>query len=315
MSKKVGIIGLGAIGERVLRNFEYNEGTVVAAVCDSNEERLEGLKSELGEVSLYRNYEDLLNNEEIELVYIAVPPKFHHQIVLEAIKKGKHILCEKPLANSLEEAREMAEAAEAAGIVNAINFPMMYSNVFRLFKEKAADGTLGEIKRVEVNLHFTEWPRKWQKNNWIAGREQGGFIREVGPHYIQMILDVFGELKDVRSFVDYPEDPELCETGFVARMTAGSGIPIILNGASGIGQQERISFKIFGEKGTIDLLNWSQLAESTIDAEAEMLPIEREIEMDLVSEICHSIDGGSARIVDFKQGYKVQEVLEQLLNS
>jgi predicted dehydrogenase len=315
MTKKVGIIGLGAIGERVLRNFQYNEGTVVAAVCDSNEDRLEGLKSELGEVSLYRNYEDLLNNEEIELVYIAVPPKLHHQIALDAIKKGKHILCEKPLANSLDEAREMAEAAEAAGIVNAINFPMMYSNVFRLFKEKAASGTLGEIKRVEVNLHFTEWPRKWQKNNWIAGREQGGFIREVGPHYIQMILDVFGDISDVQSFVDYPQDPDLCETGFVARMTAGDDITVILNGASGIGQQERISFKIFGEKGTIDLLNWSQLAESTKDAEAEMLPIERENEMDLVSEICHSIDGGKARIADFKQGYKVQEVLELLLNT
>jgi predicted dehydrogenase len=315
MSKNVGIIGLGAIGERVLRNFQYNEGTRVAALCDTNETRLEALKSELGEVALYSNYEELLNNEEIELVYIAVPPKFHHQIALDAIKKGKHILCEKPLANSLDEAREMAEAAEAAGIVNAINFPMMYSNVFGHFKEKAADGTLGEIKRVEVNLHFTEWPRKWQKNNWIAGREQGGFIREVGPHYIQMILDVFGDIKDVHSFVDYPEDKELCETGFVARMTAGGNIPVIFNGASGIGQQEKISFKIFGEKGTIDLLNWSQLAESTKDAEAELLPILRENDMDLVSEICHSIDGGKARIVSFKQGYKVQEVLEQLLNT
>jgi predicted dehydrogenase len=315
MSKNVGIIGLGAIGERVLRNFQYNEGTRVTALCDTNETRLEALKSELGEVSLYSNYEELLNNEEIELVYIAVPPKFHHQIALDAIKKGKHILCEKPLANSIEEAREMAEAAEAAGIVNAINFPMMYSNVFRLFKEKAEDGTLGEIKRVEVNLHFTEWPRKWQKNNWIAGREQGGFSREVGPHYIQMIMDVFGDIKDVRSFVDYPEDPELCETGFTAVMTAGDNIPVVFNGASGIGQQEKISFKIFGEKGTIDLLNWSQLAESTIDAEAEMLPLERENDLDLVSEICHSIDGGKARIVSFKQGYKVQEVLEQLLNT
>jgi predicted dehydrogenase len=315
MSKNVGIIGLGAIGERVLRNFQYNEGTRVTALCDTNETRLEALKSELGEVALYSNYEELLNNEEIELVYIAVPPKFHHQIALDAIKKGKHILCEKPLANSIEEAREMAEAAEAAGIVNAINFPMMYSNVFRLFKEKAEDGTLGEIKRVEVNLHFTEWPRKWQKNNWIAGREQGGFIREVGPHYIQMIMDVFGDIKDVRSFVDYPEDPELCETGFTAVMTAGDNISVVFNGASGIGQQEKISFKIFGEKGTIDLLNWSQLAESTIDAEAEMLPLERENDLDLVSEICHSIDGGKARIVSFKQGYKVQEVLEQLLNT
>jgi predicted dehydrogenase len=315
MSKNVGIIGLGAIGERVLRNFQYNEGTRVAALCDTNESRLEELKSELGEIALYSNYKELLNNEEIELVYIAVPPKFHHQIALDAIKKGKHILCEKPLANSIEEAREMAEAAESAGIVNAINFPMMYSNVFRLFKEKAEAGTLGEIKRVEVNLHFTEWPRKWQKNNWIAGREQGGFIREVGPHYIQMILDVFGDIKDVRSFVDYPEDPELCETGFVAVMTAGDNIPVVFNGASGIGQQERISFKIFGEKGTIDLLNWSQLAESTIDAEAETLPVERENDLDLVSEICHSIDGGKARIVSFKQGYKVQEVLEQLLNT
>ena len=310
---KVAMIGIGAIGERVLRKFQYHSGVELVAVCDHNAKKLQTLKEDLEDVSLHTDYVDMLQKNEIDLVYIAVPPKYHHEIALYVIKQKKHVLCEKPLANSLNEALEMLLAAREAQVTHAMNFPMVYTNVYQLFKDKVLSGEIGEVKRVEVHLHFTEWPRTWQKNNWISSREQGGFIREVAPHYIHMIHDMLGELYDITSLVEYPEDESLCETSFVTHMKLQNGVTVLFNGVSGIGQKEHLSFKVFGEKGTLDLTNWSQLSMSSPDKPTTVLPIERTEQHDIVMEILNAIEGKEAKIVTFEHGYQVQQVLEKIL--
>jgi predicted dehydrogenase len=310
---KVAMIGIGAIGERVLRKFQYHSGVELVAVCDQNAEKLQALKEDLEDVSLHTDYVEMLQNNEIDLVYIAVPPKYHHEISLYVLKQKKHVLCEKPLANSVEEALAMLEAAKDAQVIHAMNFPMVYTNVFQLFKDKVLSGEIGEVQRVEVHLHFTEWPRAWQKNNWISSREQGGFIREVAPHYIHMILDMFGELQDITSFVDYPKDETLCETAFVSHMKLPNRVTVLFNGVSGIGQKEHLSFKVFGDRGTLDLTNWSQLSMSSSDKPTTLVPIERTEQHDIVMEILNAIEGKEAKIVTFEDGYNVQRILETML--
>jgi predicted dehydrogenase len=312
MTIKVGVIGLGAIGERVINKFIQHSDTEVVAVCDVNEERLASMREKY-QFLTFTDHKEMLLNEEISLVYLAVPPKFHHRIALDVIAANKHLLCEKPLANSITEAAEMAEAIEASKLVNAINFPMVYSNVFQKFKELINSGAIGSVNRVEVHLHFTTWPRAWQQNDWIASREQGGFIREVGPHYIQMILDVFGGIQNIQTFVDYPEDASLCEKGFISRAELTGGTTVLFNGLSGIGQKEHISFKVYGDKGTVDLTNWSVLSVSEGEGAPAIVPLERIEEIDLIGELVKAINGEKAKLVSFRDGYEVQVVLEGLL--
>jgi predicted dehydrogenase len=314
MTVRVGVIGLGAIGERVIHKFIQHPETEVVAVCDVNEDRLTSIKEKYN-VGTYTNYQDMLQDESLSLVYLAVPPKYHHRIALDVIAAKKNLLCEKPLANSILEAEEMVAAAEEAKIVNAINFPMVYSNVFQKFKELILSGKIGHVNRVEVHMHFTTWPRAWQQNEWIASREQGGFIREVGPHYIQMLLEVFGGVENIQSFVDYPEDPTLCEKGFVSRMELQNGTTVLFNGLSGIGQKEHISFKVFGDRGTIDLTNWSVLSISEGDSTPVVYPLQRVEEIDLVAELVKAMGGENGQLVSFKEGYEVQLVLEKLLGN
>lgn len=314
MTIKVGVIGLGAIGERVLNRFIQHPLTEVAAVCDVSEDRLQAVKQKY-DLTTYTNYKEMLQDDTISLVYLAVPPKFHYRIALDVINSKKHFLCEKPLANSIDEAYKMAKTAEEASIVNAVNFPMVYSNVFQTFKEKIQSGEIGTVKRVEVQMHFTTWPRSWQQNDWIASREQGGYIREVGPHYIQMVQDVFGGLKNVQSFIDYPKDLALCENGFVARMELENGTTVLFNGLSNIGQKEHISFKVYGDKGTVEITNWSVLSTSEGDQPPVTLPLQREDKFDLVEELVKAINGEEALLVSFRKGYEVQRVLESLLGN
>lgn len=317
MSEKVkfGLIGMGAIGERVLHQFQQHEEFEIAALCDRNVDRLNKFKNELPDAEMYTDHLEMLQDETIELIYLGVPPKFHHSIAMDIIRRGKNLLCEKPLANSVEEAKEMAEAAERAKIVHAMNFPMVYSQAFQVFKEKIQSGELGKIKNVELHLHFTQWPRVWQKNEWISSREQGGFIREVAPHFIQMIHDVFGEMGEIHSFVEYPEDELLCETSFISSMKLPGGIPVLFNGIAGIGQKEHLSFKVFGDKGTLDMVNWGILSQSTAADNGEIIPLESSDTSSLAGELLKAIKGDSAKLVPFKEGYAVQKVLEELIKA
>lgn len=310
---KVGIIGLGAIGERLLTSFLNAEFIKIAAICDTNLKRLQLLKERIPSAALHEDYKIMLEDKSIQLIYLAVPPKLHHSIAMDVIASGKHILCEKPLANSLIEAEEMSDAVKTAGIVHAINFPMVYSNTVHMMKEKINSGELGEIKRVELNLHFTDWPRAWQQNDWIAGREQGGFIREVTPHYIQLLFHLFEDLHVVHSLVDYPANELLCETGFISRLTAGDHIPVLFNGTAGIGQKEHLSFKIFGTKKTLDLVNWRLLLEGSPINNEMPISIPNTPHNSLIEELQKAINGQPALMIDFQEGYKIQRVLEDLL--
>ena len=85
---------------------------------------------------------------------MAVPPKFHHAIVMDVIRAKKHVLCEKPLANSLEEAKEMADAAKEAGIVHAMNFPLNYGQAATKFAELINENYIGKITTIATHDAF-----------------------------------------------------------------------------------------------------------------------------------------------------------------
>lgn len=310
----VGIIGLGAVGERLLKQFIANPDTEVVAISDVNEERMEEVRQTFVDATPYTDYKDLIADESVHLVYVAVPPKFHHSIALDVLDAGKHILCEKPLANSYEEAKDMAEKAQTAGVIHAMNFPLPYSTPVHLLEEKVKNNEIGKIKRIDFKMHFTTWPREWQQNPWIAKREQGGFIREIMPHYIQVIRQIFGGVKDVHSYIDYPENEENCETGIVARIELEDGTPVSVNGLSGIGKKEDVALHVYGEKGVLSLLNWTTLTYSSVTEEEQVLAHrDRAAKMPLVDELVKAISGEPAHLVTFEEGFEVQDVLEKLL--
>lgn len=308
------MIGLGAVGERLLRAFEANADTEVVAVCDTNEERVRTVAEQLGGVFGARDYREVLAQPQVEVVYVAVPPKFHRDIVINAFAAGKHVLCEKPLANSVEEAAAMRDAAVASGLVHAMHFPMMYRPEFAEMKRLVEEGYLGDLRRIELKAHFQQWPRPWQVNPWIATREQGGFVREVFPHYIHMIQEMFGRVAETEAVLEFTKEPGHSETGMMGRMMMESGTPVLLDGLADTAKPEEIVFGAYGTEGSLVLTNWSVLwkgGPGQAVEKVEVLQADRHI--GLVTELVRAIGGQPATIVDFEKGYEVQVVLEQLL--
>ncbi|PPA68997.1 Gfo/Idh/MocA family protein [Jeotgalibacillus proteolyticus] len=309
----IAIIGLGAIGERLIPSFLAHPHYSIKAICDVDHQHMEKINSAYKlNAATYTSFEELLKDPSVNSVYIAVPPKWHYIYTMQAINKGKHILCEKPLANSLSEAMEMVKAADDNGIINAIHFPLHYSQEAVSLNEKLPE--IGQLKRIELTMRFETWPRSWQQNDWIAKREQGGFIREITPHFIQLTHSLAGEISDIQSIVQYPGDHESCETSIIASGMLSGNVPIIINGHSGIGMKDDLTYRLFGTKGVLSLDQWAQLKQGSLTQPLELIQSREDRSSHSVLEEFHNaINLKKANLVSFQEGHAVQRTLEELL--
>ena len=312
---KVGVVGLGVVGQRLISAFQKNVDIQIAAVCDYNESLAKETAIECGDISYFSDYKELLQLKEIDFVYVAVPPAVHYDVVMSAFQFQKHVLCEKPLANSEEEAEAMLRAAEESGLVHAMHFPLVYEKAFATIEEHIRKDSFGKIKRITLKMHFDQWPRPWQQTNWISSRKQGGFIREISPHYLQMILHFFGPVKEVKSFVDYPSNPELCEQAIIAMLTLENGVRVLIDGLAGQAEKEEIAFTIHGENQSLSLLNWRKVKLANKGEEwTEIMDSELvNPKGSLVEHFVKRLKNEQAFLVGFKEGLEVQRVLEQLI--
>ena len=312
---KIGIIGLGAIGQRLIGSFSDLAETKIeiAAVCDTAPDIAKNTGEKLNAAS-YTDHRQMLEEVDFDLVYVAVPPKYHARVAADVMEKGIHILCEKPLANSLEEAEFMLQLAKEKGIIHAMNFPLNYNAPSRTYEKLIKEGYIGKLRRLELTLRFPKWPRPWQQNAWVAGKEQGGFVLEVGIHYIQQIQKIFGAVEVVTNKIEFPQNPQACEEAILASLVFEDGTPLLFDGMSGIAGDERLSFTAYGTEGTLSLINWAEIEGAKIGA--PVLPIEADssLSLSLADEIVKAVSGEKAHIIDFQAGYEAQKILEQLRN-
>lgn len=305
----IGIIGTGVVGERIINQALSNEHYEIAAIFDTNTQRTKELQEKYN-VHTTNDLQALLSLKP-DWVYIGTPPVNHATLAQEIAKHGLHILSEKPLAHDAADGEIMVQVAQHANVKTAMHFPLMYGEAVHQFKKELAQD-MGEIVRIELHTYFPEWPRKWQQNPWIASREQGGFIREIFPHYLQLTHHLFGNIEISAHETTYPENDALCETGVSALAKTTSGIPIVINGLAGIGQEERIDYKVFGTNKTVTLRNWSQvLTTKAYETEVEMTATETP---ETLLDACRKVLlGEEAFIVPFEEGLKVQRWIDELL--
>jgi predicted dehydrogenase len=319
-SLKMAVIGLGKMGLHMIHQAENTSMDVpveITAVCDANEQGLQAFASTHPSVKTYLDYKQLLDEQQIDLVYIAVPPKYHYPVVMEVLKLGIHVFCEKPLANSLDEARRMVEAAEQAGVVHAVHFSMPHESAVLKLKEMVKQQTVGDIRKIDLILQFPQWPRSWQQNDWITSRDQGGFILEVGIHWIHMIQNVFGRLRVLNAQVTYPADqPDACEQEVQAVLEVKDGPRVHLQGISHFAGEERVSMIVYGTEGTLALENWEELMSGQIGQPLSPVEVlESSNELPVLKHVIATIQGKPGRIYTFHDGYEAQQVLEALRNS
>jgi predicted dehydrogenase len=155
MSLGIGVIGAGYWGPNLVRNFQASEKWDLAAVCDLDEQRARKVVGARSTVAIETSIERMLDRKDIDAVAIATPARTHHAIAVAALKAGKHVLVEKPLAADRSSAEEMIRVAAEHDLILMTDHTYCYTPVVARIAELIADGVLGEIlfiDSVRINL-------------------------------------------------------------------------------------------------------------------------------------------------------------------
>ncbi len=151
----IGVIGYGYWGPNLVRNFAELPDTRVVAVSDLRHERLALVRQRYPSVETTRDYEDLIANPRVDAVVIATPVATHYEFGMRALKSGRHVLIEKPLADSPEAAVRLIEEANRRRLILMVDHTYVYAAAVRKMEELIASNALGEIyyyDAVRVNL-------------------------------------------------------------------------------------------------------------------------------------------------------------------
>jgi predicted dehydrogenase len=142
---RIGVIGYGYWGPNLVRNFFESTRTEVLGVADLNEDRLRVMQRRYPGVGVSTDFKTLLQDPRIDAVAISTPVSSHFPIALEALKAGKHVLVEKPITTSPEQAVILIDEAERRGLTLMVDHTFVYTGAVRKIKEVIEKGLLGEI--------------------------------------------------------------------------------------------------------------------------------------------------------------------------
>lgn len=157
MSQKlrVAVVGAGYWGPNLARNFRGSAHWELASVCDLDKERARKLSATLGDVPVTDSLDEVLGDPTIDAVAIATPARTHHAIVMAALDAGKHVIVEKPLADTRELGVQMVSRAAERGLVLMADHTYCYTPAVLKIRELIAEGALGDIlfiDSVRINL-------------------------------------------------------------------------------------------------------------------------------------------------------------------
>ena len=175
--------------------FARHPGFELVAIAGSQADKTRRIASELGIPAAYADWRELLERESPELVSIVTPVDLHHPMMLDAIARGAHVLCEKPTAMHRLQAAEMRDRAAAAGRVAAINHEFRFFPARRAALELVRRGGIGTPRRGEILGRYPIWPTPASRPfNWLARAERGGgILGALGSHHTDCLRLFFGE--------------------------------------------------------------------------------------------------------------------------
>ncbi len=199
-----GVLGTADIARgATIPGMQLAENCNLYAVAGRTLEKAERFRTEFGFEKAYGSYDELLSDPAVEAVYIPLPNSLHAHWATRAMRAGKHVLCEKPLAASEEEARALFETAKQCGVYLMEAFAYLHSPLTAAIKGEIDAGTIGEVRYVE-NAFVTSG---YDKSNIRMHRELlGGGFYDLGCYCVSQALWLLGEPDGVMALGEFNED-------------------------------------------------------------------------------------------------------------
>ncbi len=194
---RIAIVGAGAVSDyHHVPAIRLDPRAELVAVCDASSELLEKRRGEWNIDKVTTDYAAVCADPSVDALIVATPNFTHAPISLEAAKHGKHVMCEKPLGVSADEARQMYRAARDAGIVHMTAFTYRFAPAMRYLRQLLHGGELGDARHFR-SQRFLDWPETswgWRQYKKQAG---AGDLYDMTIHRIDFAIDLLGPLARV----------------------------------------------------------------------------------------------------------------------
>ena len=197
---------MGAAARQLLPAVEKQPDIRVTAICDPLPAARESVAAQYGARAI-AGLDEVLDGDLVDAVYIATPTDLHTAQVVAAANAGKHVLCEKPMATTLEEAHAMIDAAKRAGVVLQVGHSHSYDEPYRAMRELIVGGTLGRPRQLH-NMYYSDWVYRPRRPEELDATRGGGITFRQGAHQFDILrLLGGGRVKSVRAQT-FDWDPE-----------------------------------------------------------------------------------------------------------
>jgi len=215
---RLGVVGYGAGGRLFHTPFvEAATGVTLAGVVTRSATRAAEVRSDWPDVPVFGSLAELLG-AGVDAVTITTPPETHHDLALEAIAGGAHTLVDKPFAPSVALAREMADAAEAAGVVLNGFHNRRWDADIRTFARVLSEGSLGKLWRVYSRMDQ-------DAPDQVTAGPGHGLLLDLGSHVVDQLLWLLGPVRSVTAHLDWVDLPEgRTDGGFTLDLTHVTGV-------------------------------------------------------------------------------------------
>ena len=302
-------IGVGLVGYKFMgrahsnayrqlpRFFDVDPAPRMTAICGRDEAGVREAADDLGWEGYETDYHGLTERDDVGLVDVVTPGNTHREIVLAALEAGKHVICEKPLANSLAEAKEMLVAAREAGTINTVCFNYRRAPAVQLAKKLIDEGRLGTIRHWRATylqdfIMDPGFPLIWRLKKELAG---SGALGDIGAHIVDLSQFLLGGISEVVGMMEtFVRERPLeeasaggglsasggAETGEVTVDDAAAFLARFEGGAIGTfeatrfaaGRRNKNAFEINGSKGSVafNLERMNELEVFFVDDEADV---------------------------------------------
>lgn len=269
----VGVIGGGSISEYHLGPYFAHSNVEIVAICDRNEERLQVLGEKYNAVNVYTEVDALLANDQIEAVSICTWNNSHAEIAIKALQSGKHVLIEKPLSVTLEEAYAIEAAVKDSNKILQVGYVRRFASNVAVLKKFIDAGELGELYYAKAScLRRLGNPGGWFSDSTKSG---GGPLMDLGVHMIDLCWYLMGKPKPIsvtgntykklgnRSHIenlsfykaaDFNADHNDVEDLANALIRFENGASLFVDVSFTLqAKQDELSVKLYGEKGGAEI--------------------------------------------------------------
>jgi predicted dehydrogenase len=184
----IGIIGTGFARRVQIPGFRTCEGAEIVSVASGSIENARAAAEEFGIEHYTDDWQETVSRDDVDLICITTPPKLHREMTLFAVEKGKHVLCEKPMAMNVAEAEEMTSAARIAGVMALIDHELRFQPGRRRAYQMLREGVIGKVRHAKYNFRALyrgnpDLPWNW----WSNASQGGGALGAINSHVIDSL--------------------------------------------------------------------------------------------------------------------------------